>query len=122
MELNISVAARNRLFGKAVRRVYPALEELMRSFELKIPSRSESDAILVGLTDDKPDNYFVEIENSDGFFQVIAGCPLPTTDRKLIEAIAERVLRAVKECPMKDKDAQLAMVMIDEWSQKYCSE
>jgi len=57
------------------------------------------EAILVGITDDKPTQFFQEVENNDGFFQVLVGCSLREGDDELAEDVFEVLQRTVRLCP-----------------------
>lgn len=104
MQLRFSVLARNRAFSKAMRRVRTKLQPLMDAFgsvELEHPIH---EAILVGITDDQPPKFFEEVENNDGFFQVLAGCSHRGGDDELAEDVFEILQKAMRLCPFAKPD------------------
>jgi hypothetical protein len=106
MELNFSFAARNRRFSKAMRRIEDRFKPLIDAFELVDLSHPIQEAILVIITDDKGPEFFEEVENRDGYFQVIAGCSQRGSDDELAEDVFGMLLRAVRLCPFSDPDHQ----------------
>jgi hypothetical protein len=107
MELRFSVMARDRRFSKALRGVRLKLQPLLDAFgraELQHPIHK---AILVGITDDKEPESLEEIENNDGFFQVVAGCLASRSESDLAEAVFSILLRAVRLCPFAKPDHEM---------------
>lgn len=99
MKLMFSVAARNRAFSKAMGRVDGRFRDLTTSFGAVALDHPIHEAILVLITDDKPPEFMQEVENRDGFFQVIVGCSWKGTDDQLAEDVFEILHRAVRTCP-----------------------
>ena len=85
MQLRFSVLARNRVFSKAMRRVRTKLQPLLDAFGSIELEHSIHEAILVAITDDQPPQFFEEVENNDGFFQVLAGCSHRGGDDELVD-------------------------------------
>jgi hypothetical protein len=104
MYLRISVAASDRLFAKAMRRIRPRFEKLLRDFENTQFVHPIHEAILVGITNDEGESFFQEISNDQGFFQVIAGCPSGEPDDKLACAVFKGLWKAVHACPFSQTD------------------
>lgn len=74
MELDVTVIARNRAFAGMVERVRVRLGllfEALAGLALKHPIH---EAILVAVTDTKPDGFFEIVDTKDEYFQVMAGC------------------------------------------------
>lgn len=104
MQLRLSVLARSREFSKAMRRVRESLQPLLDAFEAVELDHPIHEAVLVGITDEKDAEFFEEVENDDGFFQVLAGCRPTGTDDELIEVVFGILLRAVQLCPFATPD------------------
>ena len=106
MQLIFSVCARNRAFSKAMRQVRLKIQPLLEAFE-KIPLEHPiHEAILVGITDDLQAGFFEEVENRDGYFQVMAGCGELDAENRLTEEVFEILHRAVQLCPFANVDNQ----------------
>ena len=104
MQLRFSVCARDRAFSKAMRRVRARLQPLLDAFEEAALQHPIHEAILVGITDEKGAEYFQEVENDDGFFQVLAGCSFKGSDEELAEDVFCILQRAVRLCPFATPD------------------
>jgi hypothetical protein len=99
MQLRFSVLARNREFSNAMRRLRLRLQPLLDAFEATELEHPIHEAILVGITVDMGGEFFEEVENNDGFFQVLAGCPHQGSDNELAENIFDVLQRTVRLCP-----------------------
>lgn len=104
MKLLFSVAARKRPFSKAMQRIDKRLAQLCDAFQTVELDYPIHEAILILITDDKEQTFFEEVKNSDGYFQVIAGCSLRNTDDELTEDVFKILLRAVRLCPFATPD------------------
>lgn len=104
MQLSFSVATRSRAFAKAMRRVRSKLQPLLDAFEATALEHPIHQAILVGITDEKGQDFFEEVKNDEGFFQVIVGCCERVTEKQLAEDVFEILLRAVRLCPFSRPD------------------
>ncbi|MEX0676769.1 MAG: hypothetical protein WD063_06810 [Pirellulales bacterium] len=107
MRLEFSAFARERSFAKAMHRIRPKLQPLLdelATIELQHPSY---EAILVGITDDKDSEFFEEVPNDDGYFQVIAGCAPSESDSELAQQVFEILRQAVRACPLASADHEL---------------
>ncbi len=104
MQLRFSVLARNREFSKSMQRVRTKLQPLLDAFEATILDHPIHEALLVGITDDKGSEFFEEVENNDGFFQVLSGCEQRGTDGEMTEAVLGILHRAVRLCPFATPD------------------
>lgn len=87
-----------------MRRVRTKLQPLLDAFEATALDHPIHEAILVGITDDKGPEFFEEVENNDGFFQVLSGCRQRDTDSELTEDVLEILHRAVRTCPFATPD------------------
>ncbi len=113
MQLRFSVLARNRSFSKAMRRIRVKLQPLLDEFESVEMQNPIHEAILVGLTDDQAPDFFEEVENNDGFFQVLAGVGFSDSDDELTEAVFERLRRASLACPFSRPDQEAFASLFD---------
>ena len=104
MQLRFSVLARNRAFSKSMRRVRTKLQPLLDAFEATALDHPIHEAILVGITDNMGPEFFEEVENNDGFFQVLPGCRQRDSDSELTEDVLEILHRAVRTCPFATPD------------------
>src|SRR5215471_5994160 len=104
MQLRFSVLARDRAFSKAMRRVRAKIQPLLDAFEATELNNPIHEAILVGITDDKRPEFFEEVENNDGFFQMLAGCSHRRTDNDLTADVFDILQRAVCRCPFTAPD------------------
>jgi hypothetical protein len=106
--------ARDRMFMKAMRRVRERLQPLLDAFEQVEMIDPIHQAILVGITDEKGSEFFQEVENDEGFFQVLAGCSATAKDDSLVQSVFEILLRAAKACPFSVPDrAQFERIFED---------
>lgn len=104
MQLRFSVLARNREFSKAMRRVRPKIQPLLDEFDATRLDHAIHEAILVGITDDKGPEFIQEVENGDGFFQVLAGCSQGGTDDELMAEVFDILQRSASLCPFAAPD------------------
>ena len=104
MQLRFSVIARDRTLSRTMRRVRVRIQPLLDSFEATALECPIHEAILVGITDDKSPEFFEEVDNNDGFFQVLAGCSQCGTDDELTENVFNILRRAVRHCPFATPD------------------
>ncbi len=113
MDLNIGVAARTRAFSKAMARILPRFDPLVEAFARTELVNPIYQAILVGVTDDKGPDFFEEVPNSDGFFQVLAGVHMPTSDSILTKEVFDILRRAARACPFSKPDQQTIQTVFD---------
>lgn len=121
MKLSWSTAARNRAWSKAIRRIRPRFDSLASVFaavELQCPIH---EAILVGVTDGRGKDYFEEIPNSDGYFQVLVGFDSSIGlgadhDADLEVALFQQLSRAILACPFASMDRDLVKDVIERWA------
>jgi len=104
MQLRFSSAARNRAFSKAMRRIRSDFLPLLEAFQAVKLEHPIHESILVIITDDRPAQYFEEIENSDGYFQVLAGCTLRGGDEELVADVFEILRNTTRLCPFATPD------------------
>jgi hypothetical protein len=113
MELRFSVAARDRRFAKTMRRIRPRFAVLLEAFaktELENPIHS---AILVGVTDEKDPEFFEEVPNRDGCFQILAGAQAKGSDAELAKAVFDILRRAAIACPFSRPDREEVQSIFD---------
>jgi hypothetical protein len=114
MELRFSVLARNREFAQAMRRIRPRFSPLVDVFATTELINPIHEAILVGITDDKGPNFFEEVPNRDGFFQVLAGVDLKQSDEMLVKNVFDTLRRAAIACPFSKPDHGTIQRVFDE--------
>jgi hypothetical protein len=86
------------------------LEEAFARTELVTPIHQ---AILVGVTDDKGPEFFEEVPNSDGYFQVLAGVHMPDSDSILTKEVFDILRRAARACPFSKPDHQTIQAVFE---------
>jgi len=106
VDLQFSVAARDRQFSKAMRRIESRFRPLIDAFKAVTLQHPIHHAILVLITDDKEAEFLREVQNNDEFFQVLAGCSSHGSDDELTEAVFDILHRAVGLCPFATPDRQ----------------
>jgi hypothetical protein len=105
MQLRISTMANDRKFAKAIRRVLERAQPLVDAFGQMVLEHPIHEAVLIGITDGRGRGYFEEVENRDGFFQVLAGCPYAGDDEALARDVFAIILRSVRSVPFSRPDA-----------------
>lgn len=115
MQLLISVAASDRLFAKAFRRVRPRLDPLCEAFAAVGMINPIHAALLIGLTNDRPPDAYAIVPNRDGFFQVLAGVDPLSTDAQLRTAVLEVIRKTVIACPFSEPDREQFLRLLDHW-------
>ncbi len=113
MQLLISVAASDRLFAKAFRRVRPGLDPLCAAFATVGMINPIHAALLIGLTNDRPPGDFAIVPNREGFFQVLAGVDPLSTDAQLHGAVLAIIRKTVVACPFSDPDREQFLRLLD---------
>ncbi|NHZ41692.1 hypothetical protein [Massilia aquatica] len=113
MDLVISVAARDRLFAKAFRRVRPRLDPLCHAFAAVGMINPIHAALLIGLTDDRPPGDFAIVPNRDEYFQVLAGADPLWTDAQLHMAVLAVIRKTVIACPFSEPDREQFLRLLD---------
>lgn len=115
MRLSLSVAARQRSFAKAMRRIRPTLEPMLESFAQVVLENPIHEAILVGISDDLPPGYIEEVPNADGFFQVLAGVDGAACDDALRTQVIAALKAAIAVCPFSQPDKDAFARMVQRW-------
>jgi hypothetical protein len=87
-------------------RVDPLMQPLLAALETVRLEHPLHETILVGITDDRPPQFFEEIENKDGLFQVLAGCSLRGGDDELVADVFEILRNTIRFCPFSSQDHQ----------------
>jgi hypothetical protein len=121
MRLGLSVAADDRRFARALRRVRPAFDSLCQEFEAIRLAHPIHEAVLVGVANGLPDAAVREVPNDDGFFQVLVGlgpadevAGLPTA--ALASRSYDRVRAAVLTCPFSAPDRDAVERLLSDWA------
>jgi hypothetical protein len=118
MDINLGVAAQTPQFAKKIRRIRSSFEPFFDAFSQVSLVNPIHDAILIGVTDAKPKEYFEEIFNRDGYFQILAGMPGDGTDQKLKEILFEIIKQSIKACPFSRPDKEGFLALMAEWESK----
>lgn len=113
MQLRFSVLLRDRAFSKAMRRMRPKLQPLLDAFAAAELENPIHEGILVGITDEKESGRIEEVENSDGFFQVLAGCKMRGGDAELTEDVIAILRDTVSRCPFARSDHDKLLELFD---------
>jgi hypothetical protein len=113
MELSFGALARNRSFSKAMHRIRPRFDALLEAFGRTQLVNPIHQAILVGITDDKGPEFFEEVPNRDGYFQVLAGVDLPASDSILARQVFAILRRAAQTCPFSMPDQETIQSVFD---------
>jgi hypothetical protein len=124
MKLGISAAAESRNFSRKFHRARTKFGSLVEQFsQLKLINPIH-DAILVGVTDSLPPSHFVEVKNTDGFFQILAGVDGELEQEKLEESIFSIIQRAIQACPFSTPDRHQFVDLALRWHEANlgCSE
>jgi hypothetical protein len=87
------------------------LLDAFASIELANPVHQ---AILVGLTDDRGPDYFEEIPNGDGFFQVMAGLGSDRSESDLAREVFTKLRIAASACPFSQPDCEKVRQVFDQ--------
>jgi len=77
MKISLSIAAQDRLFSKAIRRVRPNFDELFDAFCQVEITNPIHEAILIGLTDSE-----LKAELFNIIEQAVQSCPFTNSDKK----------------------------------------
>ena len=116
MEILVSIAARDRQFGRQIRRVRPALDPLLEELASVVLVDPIHEAILIGLTDATPAGSVDIIPNRDGYFQVIAGLPAGGSDEDRLVQVVAAMKQAVAACPFSDPDRLSLLALLESWT------
>src|SRR6266446_6616957 len=122
MELRFSVLARDREFAKAMRRIRPRFASFVEVFATTELVNPIHQAILVGITDDKGPEFFEEVPNKDGFFQVLAGVRMKHSDVDLVKVVFDTLRRAAKACPFSKPDHETIQRVFEDSEAKVTEE
>ncbi len=122
MNLLLSTASETRPRSKALRRVLP----LFRSLEQQFPAIPLQDPIhhaLLVVIVERPPDYFDEVPNHNGKFQVHTGydlsfAPSPDNDLRLSRDLFQRIRAAVLACPFSTPDRDAVQQFLYHWAQQ----
>ena len=104
MQLGLGCVTRHRAFGKMFRRVANSLEPLIQALaELRI-EHGDHDGLVIGVTDDKCQEFFEIVKNSERFLQVVVGCRPDVTDEELHQHLIATTLRVIRLCQLTPED------------------
>ena len=109
MQIRLSIAARNRQFSRAMRRVRPLVQaklELIEELRLKDPTW---DVVLLAITDEYDVDRLDIIPNNDDVLQIINGFPAAldlsqSNDANIISAVLQCVRNSVHQCRLTPDD------------------
>jgi hypothetical protein len=122
MKLLLSISSEDRRRSKALRRVRPVFDSLALQFASIPLHHAIHEAVLIGIVE-RPSDYFCEVPNSDGFFQVHTGYDLsldssPESDTRLCQELFHRLRSAVLACPFSTPDRKTVQGLLEEWAQQ----
>ena len=91
---------------------------MFAALELKDPIH---EAILVGVTDEHDKDFFEEVPNQDGYYQVLVGFDqsiglAADNDVKLECALYQQLSRAILACPFALPDRGCVKAALDQWA------
>jgi len=120
MHLSISIAARDRAFSKAMRRVRPKREPFCLAFDSIVLVNPIHESLLLGVSDELAESTVQVVPNKDGFFQVLCGFDTgvsldASNDSELARMLIEKVAGAVALCPLSAPDRLQFEGMLDRW-------
>lgn len=121
MKVSFSVAARDRAFAKAMRRIRPDFRVLLERLDQVQLDGPTPLAILIGLADGIPDGTFDEVQNSDGYFQELVGCSLKETDDQIKNYVFNSLRSSVARCPLPDVDHRRLDGIFNEFAAEFRS-
>ncbi|MCE9546490.1 MAG: hypothetical protein K8T25_13370 [Planctomycetia bacterium] len=76
-------------------------------------------AILVGITDEKTPQFFEDVPNDDGGFQIIAGCTSTESDAQLADDVFNILHRAAMACPFSNADRHLVDKVFEQFEASF---
>ena len=115
MELNVSVAARDRKLSKSMRSIRVQIEELSESFERVVMLDPLQTSTLILITDDQVEDTIKEIKNNDGVYQVSAGINSKLFGAELKECLRGIFNTTIKMSCFSEPDEQVFLTLIDKW-------
>jgi hypothetical protein len=115
MNISMSVLAQHRQFGKNVRAIRADFDAFFHEFAQIIMVNPIHDAILIGLIDARPADYFEIVPNRDGFFQTIGGIDPAETGHRLKVAIFKIIAKSIEACPFSNPDRAQFSKLIAKW-------
>lgn len=109
MDIRLSIAARNRNFSRAMRRLRPIVESALaklRRIELEHPTWTE---VLIGIADDRDAGHIETVPNNHNVLQILIGFPsdvalLPANDREILAVMLVQMCTVVRECRLTPAD------------------
>lgn len=113
MDLRFSVLASDRDFARAMRRIRPRFAPLVEAFAKMELLNPIHQAILVGITDTEKTDFFEEVPNRDGYFQVLAGVRVTDSDWDLAKQVLDILRRAATVCPFSKPDHEKIQRVFD---------
>ena len=122
MTLLLSTASEDRRRSKALHRVLPVFRSLEQQFAAIALQDPIHHALLVGIVE-RPADYFHEVPNHNGKFQVHTGydlsfLPSPDNDTRLSRDLFQRIRAAVLACPFSTPDRDAVQKFLDHWAQQ----
>jgi hypothetical protein len=122
MDFLVTFMTADRAFSKAGSRLAAKLKELEESLSTVTLSSGAIDDVIVMLVDQPPE-YFREIKNKDGVYQVEIGSPAvvsyrPADDEKLLLNIIGQVRTALAHAPISDTDRDELLSQMSAWEEQ----
>ncbi len=109
MQIKLSIAARNRLFSRAIQRVRPAVQEKLDLIEAHRLANPTWDIVLLAITDEYDSDRLDVIPNKDDVLQIVNGFPSELdlsqgNDDNIRLAVLQCVRNAIAECGLTPRD------------------
>ena len=115
MKISLSFAAKNPQFLKKIRRIRSDFEDFFDDFSLVDLTNPIHEAILIGVTDSRGDDFFEIIKNRDGYFQTLAGLDGFDDDAVLRKKLFLIVSKSILACPFSNPDRGKFHILLKKW-------
>jgi hypothetical protein len=118
MQIKLSIAARNRQFSRAMRRVRPAVQAKLDLIEAHGITNPTWDVVLLAITDEYDSDRLDIIQNNDDILQIINGFPSEldlsqSNDENIRLAVLKCVRNAIVECGLTPNDFAAIDAILD---------
>lgn len=112
MRLNLSTTARDRQFGRKVRRASRKADALGKLLAEVEREGSFPEAILLMVTDGLAPGVIEEEPDAEGYFQVMIGLTASASEEELHDEIVTAISKAIEMCPLSEaeRDALLNVI------------
>ena len=119
MRIRLSIAARNRMFSRAARRVRPQIDvvlERIASTELNNPTWP---TVLLGVTDEYLPDRIDTIPNNEGALQLKTGFSVlenlaRTNDAAILAGFIAQIRTAIRQCELTPNDYEELCAILDD--------